>query len=195
MLSLQSVFTMVLIVSANFLAETFPCRVQYLLKNNMIAKHIFGLLTMVFFVVLAVSDTSQDYFHHIFIEGILLYLVFILMTKTSTGFFFAIMLLLAVIYLLHLYDKKQDTNQMIDEKQKSSSSRSSSRSSRISKVSDILYYLTYILLGIGVLTYIGEKKIEYGKRFSYIYFFLGKPTCKGSSPSVGFLRAMNAIVS
>lgn len=179
MLPLQCVFTMVLIVSANFLAETFPCRVQYLLKNNMIAKHTFGLLTMVFFVVLALR---QESFQDIFIEGILLYLVFILMSKTSTGFFFAIMLLLAVIYLLHLYDKKNEETKQTNEKQITSSS----------KVGDILYYLTYVLLGIGVLEYMGEKKIEYGKRFSYIYFFLGKPTCKGSSPSVGFLRAMNA---
>lgn len=187
MLPLQCVFTMVLIVSANFLAETFPCRVQYLLKNNMIAKHTFGLLTMVFFVVLALRDMSQEYFQDIFIEGILLYLVFILMSKTSTGFFFAIMLLLAVIYLLHLYDKKKEEKG--DTKQTNEKQITSSRSS---KVGEILYYLTYVLLGIGVLEYMGEKKIEYGKRFSYIYFFLGKPTCKGSSPSVGFLRAMNA---
>ena len=47
------IFIFFLIISANFLAELFPCRLQYILRNNMVIKHLFGLFSMIFFVVLS----------------------------------------------------------------------------------------------------------------------------------------------
>ena len=36
----------------NYLGEIFPCRVQQLFSNNMYVKHILGILSLMFFVVL-----------------------------------------------------------------------------------------------------------------------------------------------
>jgi hypothetical protein len=54
------IFIFILIVSANFLAEIFPCRLQHLLRSNMLVKHIFGLFTMIFFVVLSSGIKEKD---------------------------------------------------------------------------------------------------------------------------------------
>ena len=53
----------------------------------------------------------------------------------------------------------------------------------------ILYVLIIISTIIGVILYMGEKKIEYKNNFNYITFLLGKPKCKGKSPNVNFYNA------
>ena len=43
--------------------------------------------------------------------------------------------------------------------------------------------------------YIGEKKIEYKKKFNYLTFIFGKPSCKGKSSNTklveSFIHAYN----
>lgn len=59
------VFLLIMIISANFLAEIFPCRFQELLSSNNYTKHIFGYLTLVFFVSLNIDELKtsvQDLF-------------------------------------------------------------------------------------------------------------------------------------
>ena len=41
-----------LLMSANYLGELFPCKVQSVFSKNMIVKHILGFLSLMFFVVL-----------------------------------------------------------------------------------------------------------------------------------------------
>jgi uncharacterized membrane protein YedE/YeeE len=48
------------------------------------------------------------------------------------------------------------------------------------------------ITGLGVTLYMGEKKLEYGKRFSYTVFFLGKNKCKNTVSSVPPLKAFSA---
>ena len=69
------IFIFILIVSANFLAEVFPCRIQHLLRNNMLVKHMFGLFTMIFFVVLS-SNVSDKNIFKIAKTSFLLYILF-----------------------------------------------------------------------------------------------------------------------
>ena len=41
--------------------------------------------------------------------------------------------------------------------------------------------LTYALISIGIvgfILYYGEKRYEYGKRFNFLTFLLGKPVCR-----------------
>ena len=48
-------------------------------------------------------------------------------------------------------------------------------------------WLASVLTIIGSIVYMGNKKKEYGKDFSYMYFFLGKPECRGKSPNTKLL--------
>tara|TARA_B110000261_G_C13058247_1_gene347047 strand:- start:671 stop:1249 length:579 start_codon:yes stop_codon:yes gene_type:complete len=166
-LPLHGIFLMILIVSANFLAETFPCRIQKILQTNMLAKHVFGFFTMMFFVVSALPDAPNKLID-IFKDAGTLYIIFAIMTKTHPTVFILIMFILGVIYLLYLrkneINKNHDTN-MVREIE------------YIDTGNQFLQILTIFLIALGFLMYLGEKKAEYKNNFRYDFFLLGKPTC------------------
>ena len=85
------IFIFFLIISANFLAELFPCRLQYILRNNMVIKHLFGLFTMIFFVVLS-SGIKNKNILKIMLTAFVLYIIFILITKCNINIFYQVTL-------------------------------------------------------------------------------------------------------
>lgn len=179
---LFTVFILILIISANTLLPLFPCKFQLLLRDNMLMKHLFAFITMVFFVVLTAPLDDKK---NIILKSILLYIFFVLVTKTDYIFFIIILILLTISYLLVLYktDKKTNENKTDDEL----------------VIYDnylyVLYFLIIILTVFGVLLYMGEKKIEYRRKFKYSHFFYGKPMCREFSPSVSMLKALKASLS
>ena len=179
------IFIFILIVSANFLAEVFPCRIQHLLRNNMLVKHLFGLFTMIFFVVLSSGVTEKDILK-IVESSLLLYILFILISKSQTYTFYLILILLGVAYIINIMKDREKENIKGDEK------KDKLMNEKINNYDNIMYML-YILIIIttiiGVILYMGEKKIEYKNNFNYITFFLGKPSCKGKSPNVNLSNA------
>jgi len=46
-----------------------------------------------------------------------------------------------------------------------------------------------MVLIIGFIIYLGEKKIEYKNNFKYITFLFGNPKCKGYSPNTNYEEA------
>ena len=54
-------------------------------------------------------------------------------------------------------------------------------------VQSILVTLSFILTIFGFFVYMGNKKKEYGKKFSYITFILGNVGYVGKSPKDNFL--------
>ena len=47
------------------------------------------------------------------------------------------------------------------------------------KAQQILIGISSLLMLIGFIVYVGEKKSEYGTQFQWGTFFFGKTTCKG----------------
>jgi hypothetical protein len=178
------IFIFILIVSANFLAEIFPCRIQYLLRSNMFVKHIFGLFTMIFFVVLSSGIKDKDIFRIVQIS-FLLYILFILITKSQIYIFYLILILLCITYIINIIKEKEKEN--IDEK---NSTFINEKINNYEYVIYVLYILIIILTILGVILYMGEKKIEYKNSFNYITFFFGKSSCKGKSPNVNLLKSL-----
>ena len=174
------IFIFILIVSANFLAEIFPCRLQYVLRNNMFIKHLFGLFTMIFFVVLSSGIENKNIFN-ITKSSFLLYILFILITKCQIYAFLIILLLLGLSYIVHIIKQEENEN---DKK-----TTDKKKYTIYDNIMYILYILIILTVIIGVILYIGEKKIEYKKDFNYITFILGKPLCKGKSPNVNIIEA------
>ena len=78
-----SVFVLLLIISGNFLGELMPCRVREELSSNMILKHFFGYLTLVFFAIVTVFKTSSM---NILFLSFLVYVYFIVLSKTNWDF-------------------------------------------------------------------------------------------------------------
>jgi hypothetical protein len=73
---------------------------------------------------------------------------------------------LAVLYLFNLYKKEAPETVL----------------PWIDTVDNMLYILFAVSTLVGFLVYMGEKKIEYKKRFRYLTFLFGKPSCRGFSP-------------
>jgi hypothetical protein len=181
-LPLFSIFILILIVSANFIGSIFPCRVQKLLSENVIMKHILGFFTMIFFVMISAPIIQKNMFDTIK-NSFLMYIFFILLTKTAKYIFLVCFALLCISYLLVLYDKQIDeTDDHPDKKQRDKN--------MIQQFLTILYSIIIAVTLFGVIIYMGEKKIEYRKKFNYFNFFFGEPTCKGASPTVSMGDAL-----
>ena len=46
----------------------------------------------------------------------------------------------------------------------------------------VVIVTTFVMTVLGFLVYMGAKKREYKKNFSYLQFIFGMPSCKGKSP-------------
>ena len=176
--NLFCIFIFILIVSANFLAELFPCRLQYVLRNNMFIKHLFGLFTMIFFVVLSSGIENKSIFN-ITKNAFLLYILFILITKCQIYAFLVILLLLGISYIVHITKQTEIEKDTDTEK----------KYTVYDNIMYVLYILIIITVIVGVILYMGEKKIEYKKDFNYITFLIGKSLCKGKSPNINMIEA------
>ena len=179
---LFSVLILFLLMTVESLGDLLPCSISYLLKNNIITKHIFGFFTMLFFVILAEHDnelTLEKSISH----SLVLYFWFILMTRTSKYFFIVLAILLGAAYLLSI--KKRDI--LRDTKDKKEAHH---QVLKIETYTDYIYKVFMTLTVLGMFIYMGEKKIEYKTKFNYKTFFLGNVECRHKSPSVSVVTAL-----
>lgn len=173
-----TIFVLILIISANYIGTTFPCRFQYLLSNNNVIKHLFGYLTMTFFVILA-DPISNNSIKSNLLKAFYLYIWFILLTKTNIYFFISLLLVLAISYILIIYRKEQ-----LEEK------ADKEWINTLDSINDVLNYIFIIGTIIGVMIYLGEKKLEYKSKFSYYRFFIGNYACKNYTPHYSFFKSL-----
>ena len=197
-----TIFIFILIISGNFMALV-PCKLQDELNNNMYVKHLFGLFTMIFFVTLA-APVKDKTISAVTFNSFLLYLLFILITKVHVKIFYVIAGLLGTTYIVVLLkeadlDKINANASATDVKNNDTMEQSNKQAEKIIltnqlKIYDNVIFYSYIfillLTIIGVLAYMGEKKIEYKKNFKYVTFFLGKTVCKHSSSNIDMIKAL-----
>lgn len=191
-LPLYAVFILVLIITSAYFEHLFPCHFQRLLKNNIYVKHFFGFLTLLFFVVLLLPTENKS-LYHIFQISIPLYVWFIIFTRTSLYFFVTILVLLAVTYLvyLHIMDIKEINNSEIDTYRKS---LLNDEINMCEKINRMFYILVTVLTVMGWLLYMGEKKYQFRKSFSYWTFLFGDTKCPANSSSeIPFLTSLKYI--
>ena len=175
---LYTLFVFFLIISSNYLGELFPCKVQQILHNNVYWKHLFGFLTLLFFVVLVDPFESPSLVETL-VKSIGLYSIFILLVNTNLYFFFTALVLLSGIYMISLY---KNYREKYNEKTES----------WIEPLNNGLYLLFFVCLVIGFLVYLGEKKIEYKSKFNYATFLFGKSQCRSWSPNTTFGKSLKA---
>lgn len=174
-----SVFVVLLIISGNFLGELMPCRVRKELSENMWLKHFLGYLTLVFFAVLTVFKNSNM---NVLLLSFIIYLYFLLLSKTNWRFWMAVVFLLGLAYFIYVW-KVSVYDLMVEKKDNIYIENTKGIKILADTIQNISVILAFILTIIGVIVYLGNKKREYGKDFSYVYFYLGKPECRGKSPS------------
>ena len=197
-----TIFIFILIISGNFLALV-PCKLQDELNNNMYVKHLFGLFTMIFFVTLA-APVKDKTISAVTLNSFLLYLLFILITKVHVKIFYVIAVLLGSTYITVLLKEADigtiNANASATDVKNNDTMEQSKENPKIVilnnqlKIYDNIIFYSYILIliltFIGVLAYMGEKKIEYKKNFKYVTFFLGKTVCKHSTSNIDMIKAL-----
>ena len=179
-----AIFIFLLIISGNYLGNLFPCRIQELFEKSIWFKHFLGYFSLVFFVLITmpldvkdveINENNEDEnnennedsnFQTLLISSFLLYIFFLILSNTPSNVWLIVFITCSIIYLLEL--KKEDY------KNKNNHS--------ITNINQIQYILgCFILLTtfFGFLVYMGEKKIEYKKKFNYITFIFAATECKG----------------
>ncbi len=170
-LPIKSLFVLYLLISGNFLATLLGCRIQHLFSHNMLIKHLLGYMTLHFFVVLGDDDyTTKDPNKQLLLTlGI--YLLFIITTRMHYNAWIIFIIITAALYMLEIYRKNDNVQQSTKEK--------------IQKVEKALLILNAIVITLGFLVYLGDKKIEYKGDFNILSFIFGKPECKGNGNGDG----------
>lgn len=163
----KSLFALYLIISGNFLASLFGCRIQDLMTNNMYVKHFLGFMTLYFFVILTESDKAIGSYGATqkMLLALGLYVWFLLSSRMNYKLWFAFIVLLGAVYILEIYKEEE----YIDPDTKI----------LLRKIQEALLGVAILLTAVGFIAYLGEKKYEYGKGFQYDKFFVGKPHCAG----------------
>jgi hypothetical protein len=167
----KAVLLLTLAVSGNFVGNTLGCATQYHLTNNMILKHI-ALVFIIYFTLSYTSTTVPDP-TDLFKNTLIIWVSYLIFTKQNITFTAITGALIVATYILHSYvehyEKLQKDNKNTD------------HSGTITKLKTYRKYAyTGIVasMGIGFVTYLMEKKEEYGDQFEFHSFILGKPDCK-----------------
>lgn len=187
--SFYPIFLLIMIISSNFLAEIFPCRFQSLLSSNNYIKHVFGYLTLVFFVSLNIEDLNTSV-QELFKNSLFLYLGFMMLMKTNKYIFLLILVLLCLLYINYLNKTLKKNNTDDKDGDKDNVNVTNKWFTLIEKNDATIKNVIVGLLVFGFVVYLGEKKYEYKGDFSLMTFLLGKPTCKNASPDVSVITAL-----
>lgn len=170
--NIKSLFVLYLIISGNYLGQLLSCKVQKHFQNNMIIKHLLGFMTLYFFVIFA-GNSDQPIWTQMN-TTIILYLWFILTTRTDIRYTIVILLSLLGIYIIDSQIKWYKSLYK-DDKNKPKNYH------KIIKIFEYAYNGMFLVAVaatlIGFAVYLGEKRFEYEKNWSWKKFFIGKPLC------------------
>ena len=165
-------FVFILIMCGYYLGELLPCKIQYLLVHSRAFKHILGVLTLIFFVILAVPELKEDKNNSNEYKkpllAVLLYALFLVMSKINWKMWVIVFFLFTCVYISYIYRYSIDNKENKDMK----------LINTLKNIETWFVRLAVTLTGIGFVWYYASKKKEYQKEFSTSRFFWGKNECK-----------------
>ena len=178
-LPVYTIFILVLIVSAKYIPDIIPCKIQRFMEKDLYFRHLLTFFTMIIFVVFTTPLKDQKVFK-ILIKSVFLYIIFLLYVKSNYNFFVVVTLLSCILYisLLRKYEIEREYNEAKNEETKKLYEK---ELNILIIINNILLVIVIFLILIGFLLYLGEKKIEYKKDFSYVTFLLGKIECSNKN--------------
>lgn len=176
----RNVFVLYLVLAGQFLDPLFPCHSKRLLENSMLLRHALGYLTLLFFVVI-IDEFTDTITSAPIILGLCaaIYIWFVLSSKMTGPTWIALMFTLSTLYLVDLFASRIDKP-------------SEETKLWVSRANTVLIVVAIGLTLVGFTAYMGEKKLDYGRSFSYLTFILGKDTCRNTISNVPFLKAFKA---
>jgi hypothetical protein len=168
---IKGIFLLILAVSGNFVAETFGCRTQQFLRENMIAKQVI-IYSIIYF---ALSFTNEGHPHPLDLakQSAFIWFTFLLFTKMSLPFTIVAIVLLACIYVIQsfvLYYEDQCKN-TCSEKDKEIIQKLYA----CEKITTILVFTTIL---VGFSLYFMKQYKDYSNNWSFLKFIFGVQKCK-----------------
>jgi hypothetical protein len=161
-LDINPLFIFYVTLGGNFVAQLFPCQVQKLFTENIYYKHFLAFFIL-FFAIVLTSDKTEKISTTLLSKTVLLYSLFIILTRMDKNFFLLFFLTLCIKFII--------LNEL-------SHTKDAADKDKYNKINKTLNYVLISIGVIGFILYYGEKKYEYGKRFNFLTFLLGKPVCR-----------------
>ena len=174
----KGIFLFIFIISGNYLGELLGCRLIYLLRENIITKHLLGFLTL--FLTLAFTIDLNKSLSKLFKVSIILYIIFILSSKTTKYINYLLIIIFIFSFIIQLYKdrlkKKLKMNKIDNNEIK--------HLKYIENYNNYIFKIIIGLLIIGILIYIGEQKRSYKESFNYYTFFIGQIKCNTGNENI-----------
>ena len=141
------------------------CEIQRIIRDSVLVKQF------IFFIIIFTTNSfvqKKSDLLNTFIRSSILYGVFILLMKNNyKSIIFSIVILFANKLILQHIDfikkDKKKNKETID---------------KLNKISKILTIVAGVIILLGFIEYMREKKLEYGKQFRIFTFLLGSNKCK-----------------
>jgi preprotein translocase subunit SecG len=191
---LYSIFILILILSGGYIIQLVPCKLQRMLDSNNYIKHLFCFLTLLFLIILVDPEESKNKINTILLKTVVLYIFFIFIIKTYYKFFVAIMILLAIKYIIFIHSNslKDELSKFDDNKDKDKEdiNKINNNLNKIIIIQNILFAIIIILIIIGFLVYLGEKKFQYKNKFDFLIFLFGKPNCSNIPEKINISNSL-----
>jgi ABC-type multidrug transport system fused ATPase/permease subunit len=167
----NAILIFILILSGNYLDDFFPCKVQDLMRNNLIMKHLVGFMILYFLTILTIPELKS-------IRGIFsaigLYVLFLLSTKINYIAWAIVLFIYVVVYLMNIAVGdliKQDA------KDGRHSKKNNRRIQLMRRIMSWLFIINILIIVIGFIYYYGMKRMQHGNNFNLKQFFFGIPDC------------------
>lgn len=173
-----------LVIAGNYIGNLFGCRVQQLFKESMWLKHILGLFTTYFLIILSSAPTAYSS-RETLVFTAAIYGWFFMTTKMHVRFWIPMILAVLGAYFVHVYTKQQT------EKGEPKPDGEPTQAV-LKRFQQVAIAFAAVMTAVGVVVYYGEKKIEYGESFSTWTFWNGVPDCKFDSPTVSIAESVVA---
>jgi len=164
----EAFFAFYLLISSNYLGELFSCKFREYLSSSMIIKHILGIFTFGFLVIVSSIDLDEE---NAIYNGILLtcilYIWFLLSTRTHVYITSIIVIMFFVMYIIGNKIKELKNNKKSTKK--------------LELINKYILIITGAITILGVINYGYLKKIEVNKRnekFNLLTFIIGKNKCR-----------------
>jgi hypothetical protein len=181
-LDLSPILILILAIAGNFFVPLFPCPIRNMISNSMKARHISAFMTILFMITLnSYQKTRETRLSEIVRSTMWVYGLFIMLTRVHHHFFILLVGLFMVSYLFEVYyeaNLPEPFHNKIDP----------------AKFRWILNSVIVGLTMLGMLIYMGDKRIKHQENFSIQKFFLGVSECQGGpSSNLSYLDSLRGL--
>lgn len=159
----KSLLFLVLAISGNFVGSTLSCQLQNQMTNNPYVKHL-TLLFIIYFTITTLDPNSSTKSPVYSLKNtLIIWLFYIMFTKQDLDYS---MIAIALLIISHVSDQFVEYYEKIN-----------ADTGLYTSIRNTSFSAGVIFITIGFLTYLINKRYEYGEKFDFIKFIFGNAVC------------------